>query len=59
MLKLDFFFSCSLGGGRILRWLEDEEEEVKAATYQPRIQFLIVEMSRKQFSTSILLLIIS
>lgn len=30
---------------RILRWLEDEEEEVKAAVYQPRIQFLIVEMS--------------
>lgn len=29
---------------RILRWLEDEEE-VKAAVYQPRIQFLIVEMS--------------
>lgn len=53
MLKLDIFFSCSLGGGRILRWLEDEEEEVKAATYQPRIQFLIVEMSRKQFSTSL------
>ncbi|XP_057973923.1 sulfate transporter 1.3 [Malania oleifera] len=29
---------------RILRWLTDEEEQLKAA-YQPRIQFLIVEMS--------------
>ncbi|XP_059631429.1 sulfate transporter 1.3-like [Cornus florida] len=29
---------------RILRWLTDEEEQLKAA-YQPKIQFLIVEMS--------------
>ncbi|XP_059631430.1 sulfate transporter 1.3-like [Cornus florida] len=29
---------------RILRWLTDEEEQLKAA-YQPNIQFLIVEMS--------------
>ena len=33
---------------RILRWLADEEENLKAE-YLPRIQFLIVEMSRKQF----------
>ncbi|KAF2291510.1 hypothetical protein GH714_024986 [Hevea brasiliensis] len=29
---------------RILRWLMDEEEQLKAS-YQPKIQFLIVEMS--------------
>ncbi|KAM0062719.1 putative SLC26A/SulP transporter, STAS domain, sulfate anion transporter, STAS domain superfamily [Helianthus debilis subsp. tardiflorus] len=29
---------------RILRWLTEEEEKLKA-TYQPRIQFLIVELS--------------
>jgi len=34
-------FSC-----RILRWLMDEEEQVKV-DYQTRIQFLIVEMSRE------------
>ncbi|KAH9690841.1 Sulfate transporter 1.3 [Citrus sinensis] len=48
-----YFSNSNYVKERILRWLEDEEEEVKAATYQPRIQFLIVEMSRKQFSTSL------
>ncbi|KAH9690838.1 Sulfate transporter 1.3 [Citrus sinensis] len=40
-----YFSNSNYVKERILRWLEDEEEEVKAATYQPRIQFLIVEMS--------------
>ena len=31
---------------RILRWLTDEEERLKEANL-PRVQFLIVEMSRK------------
>ena len=36
---------------RILRWLVDEEELTKES-YQNKIQFLIVEMSRKyQFQT--------
>lgn len=31
---------------RILRWLADEEERLKAAC-RPKIEFLIIEMSRK------------
>lgn len=40
-----YFSNSNYIKDRILRWLEDEEEQVKAAAYQPRIQFLIVEMS--------------
>lgn len=39
-----FLFSCC----RILRWLTDEEEHLEENNL-PRIQFLIVEMSRKKF----------
>lgn len=35
---------------RILRWLNDEEENLKAE-HQPKIQYLIIEMSRKHFRT--------
>lgn len=31
---------------RILRWLTDEEEQLESVK-QPKIQFLIVDMSRK------------
>ncbi|XP_043809377.1 sulfate transporter 1.3 isoform X3 [Manihot esculenta] len=39
-----YFSNSNYVKERILRWLVDEEEELKAS-YQPKIQFLIVEMS--------------
>ncbi|KAF7127541.1 hypothetical protein RHSIM_Rhsim11G0135600 [Rhododendron simsii] len=41
---------------RILRWLIDEEEEVKANKLT-RIQYLIVQMSRKRFSALVTLVL--
>lgn len=40
-MKVNFFFSC-----RILRWLRDEEDQLKENNL-PKIEHLIVEMSRK------------
>uniref|UniRef100_A0A5B6ZZ93 Putative sulfate transporter 1.3-like n=1 Tax=Davidia involucrata TaxID=16924 RepID=A0A5B6ZZ93_DAVIN len=39
-----YFSNSNYVKERVLRWLIDEEEQLKAA-YQPKIQFLIVEMS--------------
>ncbi|KAG2700982.1 hypothetical protein I3843_06G021400 [Carya illinoinensis] len=39
-----YFSNSNYVKERILRWLTDEEEQIKG-DYQPRIQFLIVEMS--------------
>ncbi|KAJ9167053.1 hypothetical protein P3X46_021735 [Hevea brasiliensis] len=39
-----YFSNSNYVRERILRWLTDEEEKLKAS-YQPKIQFLIVEMS--------------
>ncbi|PON49820.1 High affinity sulfate transporter [Parasponia andersonii] len=43
-----YFSNSNYVKERILRWLTDEEEQIKAADLPP-IHFLIVEMSRKQF----------
>ncbi|KAA8538037.1 hypothetical protein F0562_027383 [Nyssa sinensis] len=39
-----YFSNSNYVKERILRWLTDEEEQLKAA-YQPKIKFLVVEMS--------------
>ena len=45
LVRLKMNFSC-----RILRWLIDEDDLVNESG-KTKIQFLIVEMSRKLFST--------